>query len=129
MMNKEINPNTFFVIIHSLPNSTKRTCSHRILHKKIFQHKKETNLVILLSAIELFVPPILEFIFKQSCARVIGLHDIAFFVWMHWVDKPFFSNLSRTWLSLISKLPFSVSQTLFRSAATKNEILICSKLG
>ena len=76
----------------------------------------------------LLVPPILEFIFKQSSARVISLQDIAFFAWMHWVTRPFLRSICRTLSFFISKLPFSVSQILLRLPTTKNKTLITSTL-
>ena len=99
-----------------------------MLHKKIIQKGKETNLVTVLGAMALLAPPIFEFIFKQSCARVISLHDNACFAWMHWVARPFFPRICRTISFFISKLPFSVSQILLRSATTKNKTLITSTL-
>ena len=90
--------------------------------------QRETYLVILLLAMALLAPPILEFIFKQSCARVISLHNLALLAWMHWVARPFFFNICRTLSSFISKLPFSVSQILLRSAVMKNRTLISSAL-
>ena len=83
---------------------------------------------MLLLAMALLAPPILEFIFNKSCARVISLHNFAFLSWMHWVARPFFFSICRTLSSFISKLPFSVSQILLRSAVMKNKTLISSTL-
>ena len=99
-----------------------------MLHKKKLQLERETNLVKILLAMELLAPPILEFIFKQSCAIVISLHIIAFFAWMHWVARPVFLSICRTLSSFISKFPFSVSQILLRWATKKNRTLITSRL-
>ena len=83
---------------------------------------------MLLLAMALLAPPILEFIFNKSCARVISLHDFAFLSWMHWVARPFFFSICRTLSSFISKLPFSVSQIFFSSAVMKYKTLISTTL-
>ena len=120
-INEEINPYLFLPIIY-------QTQLKKIIQEFVNASQKdnsvrtrETNLVILLFAMELFAPPILAFIFKQSCARVMSLQDIACFAWMHWVESPFLLNICRAWWSAISKLPFSVSQILLRSATTKKQ--------
>ena len=81
-----------------------------------------------LLTIALLAPPIFEFIFKQICARVILLHFIAFFAWIHWVARPVFFRICRTSSSLTSKFPFSVSQILLISATTKNKTIIKNML-